>query len=269
MFVLALIAVTGLFGLGLGIARQFGHWEFRSIPNTKNPTIGVSKYVEIGILEKIGRTETHLSSRWHIFADYNSEGVLLEIIGNNAVDSFWDVWNRGILRVASGITFGRTYMDGCRGPFVADLEFPLDYNGVVVGVFSDLRHFFVFHNKFRSLPHFVIGNLPLRSYGCHMGSICGFISDVIRDDRSYGHDESEARVDNQKNHCPMSRVISFLFQPESSAVEAVVFGLIGMFIFRLGFYRDNEWLCAVGGIVIFLATVSFVVSTSRIIIRHI
>jgi hypothetical protein len=51
--------------------------------------------------------------------------------------------------------------------------------------------------------------------------------------------------------------------------EAIMLGLIGVLVFRLGFYRDNEWLYIVGGIGIFVATVFFVFSTSRIIISHI
>jgi hypothetical protein len=96
-----------------------------------------------------------------------------------------------------------------------------------------------------------------------------FVSDTSSDYGTYGHDESESSVDDQKNHGPMRRAVRFLFQDVPSTVEAVMLGIIGVFIFRLGFYRDNERFCVMGGVAIFLATILFVVGVSRIIISHI
>ena len=66
----------------------------------------------------------------------------------------------------------------------------------------------------------------------------------------------------------MRRAVGFLLQPEPSAIESIVLGVIGVLIFRLGFYRDHEWLCVIGGITIFIATVAFVINISRLIIFH-
>ena len=109
------------------------------------------------------------------------------------------------------------------------------------------------HGADQLLPH--QRGLSVSEPGCNGGT--------------YGYDKREACIDNQENHSPMSCAIGFLVEPEPSTFEAVVFGLIGVFIFRLGFYRDNEWLCVSGGIAIFLATVAFVIGVSRIIITHI
>ena len=84
-----------------------------------------------------------------------------------------------------------------------------------------------------------------------------------------GYDESETGIENQKNHGPVRGAVSFLLQPESSVIESVMLGLIGILVFRLGFYRNNEWLCIFGGGMIFLATVTFVINVARFIIAHI
>jgi hypothetical protein len=48
---------------------------------------------------------------------------------------------------------------------------------------------------------------------------------------------------------------SFL-DPIAGAFEAICLGVVGVRIFRLGFYRDDERRCIVGGIAIFLRLLS-------------
>lgn len=102
--------------------------------------------------------------------------------------------------------------------------------------------------------------------GCSIGS---FLRPVRGDYRGYSYYQGESGVDDQKDHCPMRRAICFLLNPVSGAFEAICLGLVGIFTFRLGFYRDNEWRCVVGAICIFAGTVIFGISVARFIIAHI
>lgn len=113
----------------------------------------------------------------------------------------------------------------------------------------------IFDYELGRLGQFIIRNL--------------FLQLAPLDYRAGRYNQSESGVDDQENHGPMGRAVGFFFKPEPGAVEAIVLGLVGVFVFRLGFYRDNEWLCIVGGVGIFLATVSFVINVARIIISHI
>ena len=62
---------------------------------------------------------------------------------------------------------------------------------------------------------------------------------------------------------------SSLYLARFSTFEAVALGFVGIFIFRLGFYRDNEWFGVINGIFIMSATVAFIVSVSWAIITHV